>query len=80
MTPDQCRVARCRLALNRADLAARSGISQTIIVGFERGTHHLTALTVDALRAALEEAGTELAAVGGPKVARLRERDDLPSV
>lgn len=70
MSPEQCRAARALLGLRQGDLADKSGVALRTIENFESGQRKPIARTLDAIRAALEDAGVEFIAKngGGPGV------------
>ncbi|EGJ21660.1 hypothetical protein RSWS8N_06240 [Cereibacter sphaeroides WS8N] len=69
----QSRMARAATGLGVRELAEAAGVSPNTVARFERG-EELKASTVEAIRAALEEAGVEFIPEngGGPGV-RLRK-------
>ncbi|WP_446719484.1 helix-turn-helix domain-containing protein [Inquilinus sp. OTU3971] len=58
MTPEQCRMARAALNLGVREVAKLASVSTNTITRLERG-EQLKGSTVQAIRAALEEAGIE---------------------
>src|SRR3984893_4252028 len=69
MSPEQCRMARAALQIGVRDLATLAKVSASTVARFEAGDE-LKERTVDAMRAALENAGVEFIAEngGGPGV------------
>lgn len=65
MTPSQCRAARALIGISQDDLAARSGVAKRTIASFESDTRAPYGRTVDAIRAALEQAGVQFIAENG---------------
>jgi len=57
ITPSQCRAARALIEWSRDDLAEASRVGLRTLVDFERGARSPRAVTLDALRRALEIAG-----------------------
>jgi transcriptional regulator with XRE-family HTH domain len=57
ITPSQCRAARALIEWSREDLAEASRVGLRTLVDFERGARAPRAVTLDALRRALEVAG-----------------------
>jgi transcriptional regulator with XRE-family HTH domain len=57
ITPALCRAARGLLGIAQAELAARSGVSQRAIVGFENGKTTPMRANILALQSALERSG-----------------------
>ena len=57
ISPAQCRAARGLLGIDHADLARRAVVTPNVIVDFENGTQMPFAITLVAIRAALEFAG-----------------------
>ncbi|PSH61942.1 hypothetical protein CU103_21760 [Phyllobacterium sophorae] len=57
ITSSQCRAARALVEYSRQRLAISSGVSQEIIEMFERKLENATHEAIEALQAALEEAG-----------------------
>jgi transcriptional regulator with XRE-family HTH domain len=76
MFPVQCKMARAALGLGVRDLAALAAVSPDTVARLERG-EELKPRTIDALRAALENAGVVFVDEngGGPGV-RLRKKMD----
>lgn len=64
MNATQCKMARAALGLGVRELAALAGVAQATISRLERG-EELKPATVDAIRAALEQAGVEFIAENG---------------
>jgi hypothetical protein len=81
MTPVQCRMALAALGLKISDLAALAKVSTHTIVRFVRG-ELLRERTVDAIRAALEDAGVEFTNGEQPgvrlKAARVKRATKAP--
>jgi transcriptional regulator with XRE-family HTH domain len=74
ITGAQCRAARALLGWSRESLAEASRVGLRTVVDFEGGVREPRALTVEALRRALESAGIQFIAEngGGPGL-RLRK-------
>ncbi|POF63247.1 hypothetical protein KMAL_11550 [Novacetimonas maltaceti] len=75
MTPEQCKMARAGLNLGVRELAELAQVSTNTITRLERG-ESLYPRTVEAIRAALEDAGVEfIAENGGGAGVRLRKSE-----
>ena len=59
ITGPQCRAARALLNLRQDDLAVASRVSKRTIANFEQEERQANAVTIHALRTALEAAGVE---------------------
>ena len=71
----QCRSARATLDWSQDELEAKSKVSRKTIADFERGVRKPYGRTLDAMKAAFEEAGVEfIPENGGGAGVRLRER------
>jgi len=64
MSPAQSRAARALLDWSPADLAAKVGLSEDVVTGFESGGIELASGQVEALRSALMQAGAVFAEDG----------------
>ena len=69
ITPQQCRAARELLGWTPAQLADAVAMSQATISLFERGARKMAASNQHAIRIALEQAGVEIDAADGPRLA-----------
>ena len=70
----QCRAARALLDWPREALAEASRVGLRTLVDFERGARQPRAVTLDALRRALEEAGIEFTNGDEPGVKLRKDR------
>jgi transcriptional regulator with XRE-family HTH domain len=59
ISPEQLKVARAQLRWTQAYLAAKAGVSESIVSAFERGARRPLPWRVTAIRRALETAGIE---------------------
>lgn len=57
MTPSQCRAGRALVSMSQDQLAEASGVAKRTIVSFEKEGRQPYGRTLDALKAALEQAG-----------------------
>jgi transcriptional regulator with XRE-family HTH domain len=57
ISPAQCRAARALIGMSQTDLAHRAVVTPNVIVDFENGTRMPFAITLAAIRAALEGEG-----------------------
>jgi hypothetical protein len=64
MTPAQSRAARALLDWSAGDLAAKVGLGEDVVTGFESGGRDLASGQVEALRSALMRAGAVFAEDG----------------
>ena len=75
ITPDQSRAARALLVMTQHELASKSGLGLSTVVDFERSRRPVSKEAIQAMRMALEDAGTEfIDENGGGPGARLRKR------
>ena len=65
MSPEQCRAARAWLDWSQQDLAERASVGLSTVKEFEKGHRKPIANNLNAIRAALENAGIKL--LFGPK-------------
>jgi transcriptional regulator with XRE-family HTH domain len=73
MTPAQCRAARALLDMTQTELAEAASLGLSTVVDFEKERRDLSAVAVEKIRRALEEAGIELIPEnGGGEGLRLR--------
>lgn len=68
ISPQQCRIARALLGWTPAQLADAVAMSRATILLFEKGERKMAASNQQAIRIALEQAGVDLDAVGGPRL------------
>lgn len=75
LTPAQSRAARALLEINQTELADAAKLGLSTVVDFERKRRQVSLLAIEAIRAALTNAGVEFIDEngGGPGV-RLRKR------
>ena len=64
MDATQCRMARCGLALEAKELAARAGVTYMTLRRLERG-EKVSAATAASVKSALEEAGAAFSSRAG---------------
>ena len=75
LTAAQCRAARGLVEMDQADLAAASNVSRNTVVAFEKGQRAPNTNNLNAIQAALEEAGVEfIPENGGGAGVRLRRK------
>lgn len=74
IAPEQCRAARALLNWSQAELEGASKVAKKTIADFERNARTPYARTIAAICAALESAGVEFIAQGGPGVRLRQER------
>jgi len=70
LTPGMCRAGRALVGLSQADLARRAGVARPTVADFEREARKPIAVTLAAIRTALEAAGVDFV----PGGALLRSR------
>ncbi|MDO9428932.1 MAG: XRE family transcriptional regulator [Methylobacterium sp.] len=68
MSPAQSRAARALLDWSSGDLAAKVGLGEDVVTGFEAGTGDLASGQIEALRSALMNAGVVFAEDGSAGV------------
>jgi transcriptional regulator with XRE-family HTH domain len=74
MTPAQCRAARGLLEITQSQLAHAADRGLSTVVDFEKGRRQVSVAAVEAIRAALEQAGIEfIDENGGGEGLRLRK-------
>jgi ribosome-binding protein aMBF1 (putative translation factor) len=67
MSPEQSRAARGWLSWSQDDLANRAKVSLSTVRDFEKGRHTPIAVTLAAMRKAIEDAGVKLVFSNGGK-------------
>ena len=74
MTPAQCRAARGLLEITQSQLAGAAGLGLSTVVDFEKERRRVSNVAVEAICAALEQAGIEfIEENGGGEGLRLRK-------
>lgn len=68
LNPEQCRMARAALQWSQSDLAAKAGVRQETVSGFEGGNDARRS-TVQTIREALEAGGVLFVGAGEASIA-----------